>query len=510
MVMQKFVILSALQTAVAQQAGSQTQEAHPSLSYSECDASGCQSKPGKVTIDSNWRWLHATGTTNNCYTGNAWDTSLCPDAATCTSNCVLEGAGAEYENTYGVHASGDKLTLGFVTQGPYSKNVGSRNYLMDTESTYKLFKLKNREFTYTVDDSNLDCGLNGALYFVAMDADGGASKYGNAGAKYGLGYCDAQCPSDLKFINGQANSEGWKPSESDPNAGTGKYGSCCTEIDIWEANKISSAFTLHACDVSEQTRCEGSDCGNGDDRFKSICDRNGCDMQSHRLGEKKFFGPGSDFQVDSTKPIQVTTQFITDDNTDSGKLVEVKQFYTQNGKTIEHPSYTVNGNKHDRLTEEFCSDWVATTKDGTNFLEKGGFSAMDKALEKGVVLVMSLWDDHDVNMLWLDSIYPTDGSQPGSERGTCALTSGVPKDVESKQANAKVIFSDIKVGALGSTVPSGPSPAPTPTPTPSPSPTPSDCPGGSLDACIDLCPADVFAACVKSCQRRCAQDEISV
>merc|ERR1711976_1004191 len=428
-------------------------------------------------IDANWRWTHKKGETTNCYTGNKWDTTICPDSKTCTANCVLEGADKEYTETYGVKASGNKLQLDFVTQGPYSRNVGSRNYLMDTEDTYKLFKLKNKEFTYTVDDSNLDCGLNGALYFVQMDADGGAGKYGNAGAKYGLGYCDAQCPSDLKFINGEANSEDWKPSATDPNAGNGKYGSCCTEIDIWEANKISSAFTLHACDVEEQTRCEGSYCGNGGDRFKSVCDRNGCDMQSHRLGEENFFGPGSDFQVDSTKPITVTTQFITDDNTDSGNLVEVKQFYTQNGKTIEHPSYTVNGNKHDRLTEEFCEDWVATTKDGTNFIQKGGFKAMDKALEKGVVLVMSLWDDHDVNMLWLDSIYPTDGSQPGSKRGSCAITSGVPKEVESTQANANVKFSDIKVGPIGSTVKPGPSP----------SPTPSDCPGGSLDACIDLC-----------------------
>merc|ERR1711981_1329593 len=246
-------------------------------------------------------------------------------------------------------------------------------------------------------------------YFVQMDADGGKSKYGNAGAELGLGYCDAQCPHDLKFINNEANMEDWKPSETDPNAGTGKYGSCCTEIDIWEANKISSAYTMHACSEGVQQRCSGTDCGdNGPDRFKGLCDKNGCDIQSYRLGNTKFFGPGSDFQVDSTKPITVTTQFITNDNTDTGNLVEVKQFYTQNGKTIEHPSYTVNGNKHDRLTEEFCEDWVATTKDGTNFIQKGGFKAMDK----GVVLVMSLWDDHDVNMLWLDSIYPTGGSQP--------------------------------------------------------------------------------------------------
>merc|ERR1712107_847628 len=38
---------------------------------------------------------------------------------------------------------------------------------------------------------------------------------------------------------------------------------------------------------------------------------------------------------------------------------------------------------------------------------------------------------------------------------------------------------------------------------PSPAPSPSGCPGGSLNACIDLCPADVFAQCVESCKSRC-------
>merc|ERR1712100_868704 len=76
--------------------------------------------------------------------------------------------------------------------GEYSTNVGSRTFLIEDDYAYKLFQLKNKEFTYTVDDSNLDCGLNGALYFVQMDADGGKEKYGNAGAQLGLGYCAAQ------------------------------------------------------------------------------------------------------------------------------------------------------------------------------------------------------------------------------------------------------------------------------------------------------------------------------
>merc|ERR1712070_170994 len=138
------------------------------------------------------------------------------------------------------------------------------------------------------------------------------------------------------------------------------------------------------------TRCEGKDCGdNGEDRFSGVCDKNGCDIQPHRLGTHDFFGPGPDFQIDSTKPV-----------------TEVRQFYQQDGKTIEHPSYTVNGNQHNTITDDFCGDWVAVTRDGTNFLEKGGLDAVEKAIDAGVVLVMSLWDDHYANMLWLDSTYP--------------------------------------------------------------------------------------------------------
>jgi cellulose 1,4-beta-cellobiosidase len=507
--MRAVVVSSSVAIAIAQQKGTQTAENHPQLAWSTCTAPGqCQSEAGKVVIDANWRWLHKKGETTNCYTGNKWDASICPDAKTCSQNCVVEGADAEYTSTYGVHGSGNKLQLDFVTQGPYSKNIGSRTFLMQDDYAYKLFQLKNKEFTYTVDDSNLDCGLNGALYFVQMDADGGKSKYGNAGAEMGLGYCDAQCPHDLKFINNEANVEGWNPSDTDPNAGVGKYGSCCTEIDIWEANKMASAYTMHACSPGDQTRCSGTDCGdNGEDRFKGMCDKNGCDIQPHRLGVHNFFGPGSDFQVDSTKPVQVTTQFITNDGTDHGKLVEVKQFYTQDGKTIEHPAYTVNGNTHSTITDDFCNDWVATTQDSTNFEQKGGLGAIEQAIDAGVVLVMSLWDDHYANMLWLDSTYPVGSTDPGTMRGTCSPDSGKAKDVESKQANAHVIFSDIKFGAIGSTTNSptpGPSPSPTPTPpAPTPSPTPSGCPGGSLSNCIDLCPADAFAPCVESCQRRC-------
>ena len=134
----------------------------------------------------------------NCYTGNEWDASLCPDPTTCAQNCALDGA--DYSGTYGITTSGNALNLQFKT----GTNVGSRVYLMQDESTYATFNLLNKEFTMDVDASELPCGLNGAVYFSQMDADGGVGRFptNKAGAKYGTGYCDSQCPQDIKFISG--------------------------------------------------------------------------------------------------------------------------------------------------------------------------------------------------------------------------------------------------------------------------------------------------------------------
>ena len=123
-----------------------------------------------------------------------------------STNCALEGG--DYPGTYGINVSGNSNKLTFVTKGDYATNIGSRTYLMADDTNYQMFNLLDAEFTFDVDLSQLPCGLNGALYFVSMDKDGGMSKYptNKAGAKYGTGYCDAQCPRDLKFINGEVST----------------------------------------------------------------------------------------------------------------------------------------------------------------------------------------------------------------------------------------------------------------------------------------------------------------
>ncbi|KAF2188257.1 glycoside hydrolase family 7 protein [Zopfia rhizophila CBS 207.26] len=441
--------LSLFGAATAQQVGKEQTETHPKMSWKTCTGKGgssCTTKSGSITLDSNWRWAHVTSGYTNCYTDNTWNSTTCQDGASCAKNCAIDGA--DYSGTYGISAGSDSLTLKFVTKGTYSTNIGSRTYLMESDSKYQMFNLIGNEFTFDVDVSKLPCGLNGALYFVEMAADGGMGKGNNAaGAKYGTGYCDAQCPHDIKWINGEANSDGWQPSDNDKNAGTGKYGACCPEMDIWEANSIATAYTPHPCSVKGMTRCTGTECGDGDNRYNGVCDKDGCDFNSYRMSVKDFYGPG--MTLDTKKKITVVTQFVGS----GSDLTEIKRFYVQDGKVFKNSDSTIEGVKGNSITDAWCEQQKTVFGDTSSFKKLGGLKEMGASLARGHVLVMSLWDDHAVNMLWLDSTYPTDkdASTPGVARGTCATDSGKPDDVEKNSPDATVIYSNIRFGPLGST-----------------------------------------------------------
>lgn len=67
--------------------------------------------------------------------------------------------GANYASTYGATTSGNALSLKFVTQSS-GKNIGSRLYLMESATKYKLFTLENNEFSFDVDLSKLPVSLH--------------------------------------------------------------------------------------------------------------------------------------------------------------------------------------------------------------------------------------------------------------------------------------------------------------------------------------------------------------
>lgn len=152
-----------------------------------------------------------------------------------------------------------------------------------------MFDLLNHEITFDVDLSTVGCGLNAALDLTGMPADGGKEQFGYAGAYYGTGACGG--------------------FEEYPN---------CEEMDIWEANSLATMVTVHPCNGTR-------------------CNEYGCGFNPYPLGHPEFYGRGSTYTVDTTRPFTVVTRFVTSDGTDNGDLKDIQQFYVQDGRTIQLP-----------------------------------------------------------------------------------------------------------------------------------------------------------------------------
>merc|ERR1719331_2141043 len=117
---------SLLPLSVAQQAGTSKAEAHIPINFWSCTkAGGCVVAQSSLTMDAQWRWTH-NKQSQNCLTSKdaKWETADAPNGKAAAANCAIEG-----------------MPL-------------------------------NKEFTFDVDVSTLECGLNGAVYFVEMEANG--------------------------------------------------------------------------------------------------------------------------------------------------------------------------------------------------------------------------------------------------------------------------------------------------------------------------------------------------
>jgi cellulose 1,4-beta-cellobiosidase len=411
----------------------------------------------QVTLDVAWRWLHNVGGYENCVVGDKWNSKHCPDPETCAKQCAVEGLELDkgYKHTYGIVPVVDGVKLRYVP--------GSRIYVMDGEDAYKMFKLKNREFSIDVNVSSLPCGTNAAVYFVEMDRLGGKDGSKNAaGAKYGAGYCDAQCPRGSKFVDGVANMKDWSMKEAKTPSGhttqvgpEGSLGACCAEMDIFEANKDAAAYTAHPCSTEGYTVCEGDkECGNKQTGDAGVCDKDGCGFNPYRLGEHNFYGPGPEYTIDTTKQVTIVTQFLTEDGSDSGDLWKIRRFWVQDGKVLQNSMATLVS-RDNALTDELCQASVQSFNASEDtFTDHGGLRAMGQALDRGMVLALSVWDDGLSRMLWLDGEKQSpheNETMPGVQRGPCSFESGVAKTLERENKEASVTFTNIKYGELGST-----------------------------------------------------------
>jgi len=395
---QKLVVTAltvVLSLVAAQQIGNYTPEVHPLLPTWKCTTSGgCVQQNTSIVLDYNYRYIHEVGGYGSCTTSSGVNATLCPSEAECAQNCAVEGA--DYASS-GIATSGDALTLHqYLQSDGTTSNVSPRVYLLGSDGNYEMLQLLNQELRYDVDVSTVVCGENGALYLSAMDPTGGRSEYNPAGANYGSGYCDAQCPIQT-WTNGTLN--------------TAAEGYCCNEMDIWEGNANATALTPHPCE--------------GD-----TCDKSGCGFNAYAQGVPDFYGNGG--TVNTLEPFTVITQFYTSDNTTTGNLTEIRRLYMQNGKLIQN---AVSSTGLDSITESWCSSTNARAS------KLGGLTTMGQALGKGMVLIFSMWNDGGQFMNWLDS----------GTNGPCNSTEGNPTIIESQTPGTYVTFSNIRWGDIGST-----------------------------------------------------------
>lgn len=289
-----FAALSLAQTHLGERVN---REVHPKFNWSKCSADGtCQQVAGEVVLDSTWRWLRLNNTYVDCFYSNDWQTPACNSSANCTANCVLEGA--RYKSWYGIDANGSTLSQKYATsESGFGYVYNSRIFLLESFNHYQTFTLLNNELAFDVDVKTLGCGLNGALQFVAMDADGGVSRFPNStnkdGPAYGQGYCNARCINDLLYVGGKANYDGWKPSEIFTDVGAGYQGACCPQFSVWNSNRHSFSMSSHPCPF-DNFICEGPHCdpeySAPNETRTARCDPWGCSYNPYQLGQVDFYG----------------------------------------------------------------------------------------------------------------------------------------------------------------------------------------------------------------------------
>nr|Q12622.1 RecName: Full=Endoglucanase EG-1; AltName: Full=Cellulase; AltName: Full=Endo-1,4-beta-glucanase; Flags: Precursor [[Humicola] grisea var. thermoidea]BAA09786.1 Cellulase [[Humicola] grisea var. thermoidea] len=408
----------------------ETKEVHPQLTTFRCTKKGgCKPATNYIVLDSLSHPIHRAeglGWGNCGDWGNPPPKDVCPDVESCAKNCIMEGI-PDYSQ-YGVTTNGTSLRLQHIL--PDGRVPSPRVYLLDkTERRYEMLHLTGFEFTFDVDATKLPCGMNSALYLSEMHPTGAKSKHNPGGAYYGTGYCDAQC-FVTPFINGLGNIEG--------------KGSCCNEMDIWEANSRASHVAPHVCNKKGLYLCEGEECA-----FEGVCDKNGCGWNPYRVNVTDYYGRGEEFKVNTLKPFTVVTQFLANRK---GKLEKIHRFYVQDGKIIESFYTNKEGIPYTNMIEdEFCA-----ATGSRKYMELGATQGMGEALTRGMVLAMSIWWDQGGNMEWLDH----------GEAGPCAKGEGAPSNVVQVEPFPEVTYTNLRWGEIGSTYQEVQKPKPKPGPGP--------------------------------------------
>lgn len=131
---------------------------------------------------------------------------------------------------------------------------------------------------------------------------------------------------------------------------------------------------------------------------------------------------------------------------------DIKRLYKQGGKVIHNSHVEIKGmsTEYNSITDSYCKAEDKAFNAGAAFPSenRGGMTQMGKALARGMVLVLSIWDDSGAHMQWLDGA-TGNVTVPGNLRGPCSPTGSDPVAIQAQYPNAFVTWSNIKVGDIG-------------------------------------------------------------
>lgn len=201
-------------------------------------------------------------------------------------NVTIQGMGRKFIGGERSGSSEGKIVLRH-NSGLSLLNQRSENW---TAEGLTQFKLLGKNFSFTVDLSEVGCSCNFALYLISSPGLGPHGEF-NPGQDRGVQppyYCDA---------NDVGNQ--W-----------------CPEVDIMEANNHVLSATLHKC--TSPTKA-----GHYVD-----CDRKGCVGNTAEQGLS--YGPGPGFAINTLKPFRVSTGFIEL----FGRLAGVVTTLAQEGREV--------------------------------------------------------------------------------------------------------------------------------------------------------------------------------
>lgn len=99
-------------------------------------------------------------------------------------------------------------------------------------------------------------------------------------------------------------------------------------------------------------------------------------------GEEDYYGLGSEVKVDTSKPMTVTTQFISANGKNNGHLKEIRRNYIQDGVVVKNAVVTVDEEEYDSISPAYCH----ATDGSPYFFPNGGLRRMGQALARGMVL----------------------------------------------------------------------------------------------------------------------------